>query len=465
MNAFLSVRFSTYFVIAASLGIARQAAVADQPSRTGPASLGAQATSNDWLGQMLASLASERERVEASLAKERADSPRADLLAAYGRSAAASGQFRESAAAYAMFLSEFGTDHVYSEAILARLASSLAPLDLDSIEVLHTVAGPQYRPTWRMGKAASDEQLRRAVGAYELLASITKDQDQVVKALYALGWVHRALNDWSSSTAAWDRAAEIAKSSTVGADALWNAADNLAWTGHSAEAANRLRRLTTEHPGDSRIQTASDRIETLEAEARRTPAWVADPVASLQHEIAERAARRKPHEVYQSAVQWLQARQNSAAVIAVSRWAAAQDNWPVGSRLQAHYDLANALLSRSESGATAKTEAADVFGEIILLSPTDDWAIQAAIRRSRILSELGRFDAADKTLTSNEARWNNNSQWEPAVLIERIQSLVDRGDLTAARSALEDLRHRYRDYEPPTELARTLATDNNGGGR
>lgn len=203
----------------------------------------------------------------------------------------------------------------------------------------------------------------------------------------------------------------------------------------------------------------------LEAEARRTPAWVVDPVASLQKEIAERAGSRKPHEVYQSVVQWLQTRQNPAAAITVSRWAAAQGNWPVESRLQALHDLTNALLVQPDAIESAKVEAADVLGKIVSLSPTDDWAIPAAIRRSRLLSELGRFEAADKTLEDIEARWKGNLHWEPSVLIERMQSLVDRGDLTDAKSLLEELRRRYQDYEPPAELARTLATVKNGGGR
>ena len=407
--------------------------------------------------RVLAVLSTERQIVDRALAAETKGLSRADMLAAYGRSAASSGQFRESAAAYAMLLSEFGLDHAYSQQILVRLGACLAPLDLDSVEVLQTADGPQYRPTWRMEKAASAEQVRLAIGAYELLASVATDNDQKAQALLSLGWVHRALNDWNASTAAWDRAADSARDSVVGADALWHAADNLAWTGQPAEAAKRLRRLTAEHPSDARNHTATDRMELLEAESRRTPEWIDNPVAAVEKEIVERAGRRKPNEVYRSAVQWLQSRRNPAAVIALSRWAAAQNDWPVEARLQAHYDLTNALLTKPDATDAVKAEAADVLDRIASMAPADDWALPAAIHRSRLLSELGRFEAADKTLAATEARWKGNPHWEPGVLIERMQSLVDRGDLTAAKFLHVELHQKYPDYELPAELARTLA--------
>lgn len=75
--------------------------------------------------------------------------PREDLLAMYGRSSAASGRFDLAAAAYAMFLEEFGTRHPYAERVAMRLADCLAPLDLDSIEIVHLPGGPEFHPRWR----------------------------------------------------------------------------------------------------------------------------------------------------------------------------------------------------------------------------------------------------------------------------------------------------------------------------
>lgn len=449
------------FLFALGLGVALVAAQqnnASQAAEVNPAF-------GPWLANLRADLRVECQQVDSALAREGDDTSRAELLAMYGRSAWASGEFGKSAAAYAMFLAEFGIDHPYSEQILVRLGASLAPLNLDSVDVLHTASGPEYRPMWRMGKAASVEQLQLAVGAYELLAAAAKDKQESAKALLSLGWVYRALNDWNASTAAWDRAADTAKDSVVGADALWHAADNLAWTGQPAEAVKRLRRFTTEHASDARIRAAADQIESLNAESRRTSEWLADPVASLQKEIAERAGRRRPHEVYASAVQWLQARQNTAAIITISRWATTQTDWPIQARISAHFDLVDGLLRQPPASDDAKRAAANILAKIVVLAPSDDWAVSATIRRSRLLSDLKQFDAADHALTEIGSRWKGNPQWEPSVLTERIRSLLDRDDPAAAKALQGQLLRGYPEYELPTELARTLAAIKNGGGR
>ncbi len=116
----------------------------------------------------LSAFAPQRAMVETELAKDQSGRfTRADLLAMLGRSSAASGDFELSAAAYAIFLHEFGTEHPHSEQIASRLIDSLAPLNLDTVDILHTPAGPRFEPTWRMGKAVSEQRLRQAVMACE----------------------------------------------------------------------------------------------------------------------------------------------------------------------------------------------------------------------------------------------------------------------------------------------------------
>jgi tetratricopeptide (TPR) repeat protein len=449
------------FFFASALGIALIAAQRNhtlQAAEVEPAV-------GSWLTDLRTELRAECQQVELALAGEGDKSSRAELLAMYGRSAWASGEFGQSAAAYAMFLSEFGLDHAYSERIIVHLGASLSPLDLSSVDVSHTNEGPKYQPTWRAGKAASKERLRFAAATYELLASTTNNAGEAGKAFLSLGWVYRALNDWTASTAAWDRAADAAKGSPAGAEARWHAADNLAWTNQPAAAAQRLRRLVADYPNDARIRSANDRIESLDAESRRTAQWLNDPVTSVQKEIVDRAAQRKPQEVYASVIQWLRAQRNSSAIVAVSRWAIGQADWPLESRLNAYLELADALLQQAKGSSADKREAADAFGQVVSLASKDNWAIPAAIRRSRLLSELRDFDAADKTLDESASRWKGNGQWEPRVLMERMESLIDRGNLSDASVIRDGLHRRYPDYEIPTGLASKLAPTGNGGGR
>jgi len=96
----------------------------------------------------LANFAVEVAVVERELA-ETTELTRADFLARYGRSAAASGRFDLAAAAYAMFLDEFGTQHPYSERIAVRFADCLFPFNYRQVDVVHTAAGPRLHPACR----------------------------------------------------------------------------------------------------------------------------------------------------------------------------------------------------------------------------------------------------------------------------------------------------------------------------
>ncbi len=393
----------------------------------------------------LAEFAEETAVVERELA-ETTGFVRADLLARYGRSAAASGRFDLAAAAYAMFLDEFGTEHPYSERIAMRFADCLFPFNYRQIDVVHTVAGPRLHPAWRMEFSPQPGRLRQAVRVYELAASITSDRRTKGAALLKLGWVYRVLDDWEASTVAWDRCASEAAGTKSGADALWLAAENLAWTGQPAASSERLRRMAADYPKDARSASIALRIEHLEAEARRSPDWLAEPVASLQAEIKARSAARTPSEVYRSVVKWLGRRGERAAMIAVSRWAYTQGDWPVDARVACRFELVDALVASSVAAADRR-EAAERLGEIVDLAPSDAVAVPAAIRRYRLLSELGQTDHADRVADEIAARVKGSRRWEPVVLTERIESLLERGDEDGAKAVFDALVESHPDYD------------------
>lgn len=409
-----------------------------------------QHTQLEAIQQILDHLATERSQIEQAVPRtvskeQNAQTLRADLLVRYGRSSAASGRFDLSAAAYAMFLNEFGTEHPYSKQIVIRLADSLAPLDLDSVSIVHTEKGPQYRPTWRMGKEATPERLRHAVLAYELAAELSSDKTAMGNALLKLGWVHRALNDWDASTEAWMRCAREAQQTKPGADALLLAAENLTWTNQPHAAAVQLRLFAGKYPGDSRAKSGIKRALLLEIETRRSDEWLRDPVASLRAEMEAHADQLTPQEMYRSAVQWLKQKKCFPAIVAVGRWGCSQADWSVEQRISAHYDVVDALLGQPQAGEAERLAAVDTLDAIVALSPSDDWAVPAALRCSRVLSELGRFETADAKLDRIEARVGDSLRWRPRVMLERIQSLLDRGDREGAKALLAEFAKTYPD--------------------
>ena len=411
----------------------------------------------------LSSFEDQYKEVEAALAGEESR-PREDLLVMYGRSSAASGRYDLAAAAYAMFLNEFGTDHPYSARIAMRLADCLAPLNLKSVIVAHTEAGPQFQPQWRMGHESQPQRLQQALAAYELAAELASDRAGVGRALLRIGWVHRVLDDWEASTRAWDRCVAEAGGTHWSADALWLAAENLTWTGQPAAAAERLRQLTADYPEDSRRVAATERAECLEAESRRGAEWLVDPATSLQAEIKERAAVRSAHEVYRSVLEWLRCEKHLSAQIATARWACTQTDWPLERRIACHHDLVTALLDLPAAGEAERQEAAEVLGRIVDLAPRDDWAIPAALRRSRLLSELGRLDLADRTLDGIADR-AGDSRYEPYVLAERIRVLLDRGNVEQAAAVFETLSEAYPEHNLTEEFAAMFSGACDEGGQ
>jgi hypothetical protein len=199
---------------------------------------------------------------------------RNELLVILGRSAAASGQFDVSSAEYLMFLEETGPRHPFAERIYLRPIDSLAPLDLKSAGVPHTSEGPRYHPVWRTGVPVSKERLGQAAAAC-LYAAEQAEQAQVkCRALFRLGWIQRALNDWEKSARAWEPCAAEAAGMHLAADAAWLTVENLVWTDRPAEAADRLRRFVRAYPNDARTRGAAIRLELLETEAQRGEAML-----------------------------------------------------------------------------------------------------------------------------------------------------------------------------------------------
>lgn len=376
---------------------------------------------------------------------------REELLTMYGRSAAASGRFEAAATAYAMFLNEFGTEHPNSENIAVRLAECLFPFKYDSVDVVHTPFGPRLVATWRMRYTPQRGHLRAAISAFELAASLAQDQYEKGAALLKLGWVHRVLGDWDASTVAWDRCTQDAVATKPAADALWLAAENLEWTNRPAEAAERMSRFLKDYPGDRRVLAGARRRESLESQARRGAEWLSDPVAALQSEIEDRQPDRSPQEVYRSIAQWLQRRGERDDLTQVSRWACEQSDWPASGRTTACFDLADALDARGDS--SAQEESVRRLREITEFTSSESAAATAAIRCAQLLRTLDRSEEADSVLEQIAAKVKGSQRWEPVVLSEYADSLLERGDGTRALSTLKKLMAAHPDYDVTERMA------------
>ncbi len=394
----------------------------------------------------LSDFAAEGPVVEEEVAKATGVS-REDALAMLGRSSAASGRFDAAAAAYAMFLNEFGTDHPYSERIAVRLADCLFPFKYDQVDVVHSASGPRAEPAWRMDYSPRPEHLRQAVRAFELAASLAQDQPGKGSALLKLGWVHRVLGEWDASTAAWDRCAKDAAPTKSAADALWLAAENLEWTNRPDEAANRLIQLSRDYPQDDRVSAATERVEYLQADAHRGADWYSDPVASLKSEIKARASTRSPQEVYRSVVRWRQRRGEREALIAVSRWAGTQDDRPITDRVQSQLNLVDALVNENSPTEAARVEAAQVLQDVAAIATDDDWSVPAAIRAYRLLIELNQYQEADRFLSGFGRTRIDKQPWGPMLLLAEIESLTARGEKARAKETLTRLRTLHPDYD------------------
>jgi len=117
-----------------------------------------------------------------------------------------------------------------------------------------------------------------------------------------------------------------------------------------------------------------------------------------------------------------------------------------------------AAVSRHEppaDPATCPQQVMALLNGIGALAPSNDWAIPAALRRCRLLSELGDYAAAEAALNVAESQ-AKDPPWPPPVLGERIRLLIDRGDLPGARSVRDQMLEMYPDYELPPAVAKAL---------
>ncbi len=407
--------------------------------------------------------AGQRAMVEAELAKGQSGGfTRADLLAMLGRSSAASGDFELSAAAYVMFLDEFGSEHAYSQRIALRLIDSLAPLDLETIDIRHTPEGPRYEAAWRLGKAASEQRLRQAVLACEYAAGLTKMPADKGRAWLRMGWIQRALNDWPAATRAWQTCADVARGLPGAADALWLTVENQRWTGQYEAAVATVRRFMAEYPKDERGSSAGLLLDTLQAEARRARVKVADSVQALQAEIAERRSGRGAYQVFREVADWHLGRGERQAWLEVTRWAVGQTDWSLPERVAASMDLTDALLGQPEVGVEHKAEAARVLADVVRIAPDDSWRVRAALRRSKLLRELNRAAEALDMWRGLLPRLAQPDQWVAESRPERIRVHVAAGELTSAAALLDELTRDCPEHPELSDLRRDVRSSKEG---
>ncbi|HEY3241711.1 MAG TPA: hypothetical protein VGM03_00025 [Phycisphaerae bacterium] len=378
----------------------------------------------------------ECERVQTYLDAHKAQ-PRDVVLTACANSALSSAQFSDAAAACAMFLREFGTEHAYSPQMAVWLGDGLAPLDLDNTELAYTDDGPRYNPTWKAGQTADEHRLRQAVAAYELAARIATEEYNLERSLLVLGWLHRALGEWEASTEAFDRSHAAIPDYPLAREAAGLAVENLALTGYPKQAADRLRAIAARTTDFQIAQSFLARADELDAEAARSLASFADPVPALIAEIARRAGSREPQQVYRGFADWLLRAGQKQALAVVHRWACEQADWPALARVEACLNVSDAL--RSESSDSDRADAIAALQTAIELAPSTDFAAPAAIRCSRLLRDMSQYDLSEQTLADVQERAGDAPAWLAEILCERVRLRLAQGDRKGARTIYEDL--------------------------
>jgi tetratricopeptide (TPR) repeat protein len=425
----------TTILIAAALG---PSARAERPAEQGS---GASPTFD------LSRLAAECALVEDEVGKAAPDGFRRERsLVMIGRSSAAEGEFRVSAAAYLMFLNEFGLRHEWADRVVPRLIDSLAPLRTETVDIILTERGPRYEPTWRAGHSAEAADLDQAAAVCEVIAAQSPDARKA-GVLVKLGWIQRARGDWAAATGAWDRAAAVAPSTPTAIEALWLSAENCELLGQPVEAIERLEQLARHGGDDPRGATARQRIDRVQREMRRDETWLADPVSGFQREVgqagAEVAASR-----YTETARWLGRNRRTSVLATLAEWASRQADWPVAVRVAAFGDLAEASLAAGTDEGRAG--AVDALGGILAISEESSWIVSTTLRRSALLRDLGRAGEALSAIESAEERVRGPREWGIRLTPEKVRVLVALGDVAAARSLLSGLEERYADH---TELA------------
>jgi predicted negative regulator of RcsB-dependent stress response len=120
-------------------------------------------------------------------------------------------------------------------------------------------------------------------------------------------------------------------------------------------------------------------------------------------------------------------------------------------------NLVDALLDKPDASEVERLEAAEVLGLVVDLASDDSRAVPAAIRRARLLNELGRLEEADQTLDEIENRCSGSPAWQRRVLAARMRTLLDRGDHEQAGQVYEQLSTLHPDYELTEELRRLFS--------
>lgn len=376
-------------------------------------------------------------QVEAQI-KSESRFPREDLLVMSGRSAAATGKFDRSAAAYLLFLRDFGFEHPYSPQAVTRCIDSLFPLQMDSTEVTVIDGHPQFTPHWRMQCEESQERVRQAVALCERALSHFDDHQLRAGIKYREGWMHRVLNDWDASTASWDRAA-AEKSATYSPDAQWLAAENCEWLSRPQEAASRLSAFAHAFPEDARCASIPRRIARLTAESKRSQNWQSNPLQALQLEIEARKESKTPGAIFQEVVSWLSRTNRQDDLLQIGRWAVQQTDWDQSDRRFAQTVTIDALLSKGAGPNANRAEINHLFDSLLALCDDSTSTINVALRYVRFLQSVKDSQKALVVLEALRARISDDTLWDDRLAPEKIRALVALGKSQSAREELAAL--------------------------
>ncbi|MHC4444376.1 MAG: tetratricopeptide repeat protein [Planctomycetota bacterium] len=391
--------------------------------------------------------------------KDKDNSTRAEALLSYTRKKAGSGHRKMAAAAYAIFLNEYGvTKHPETERVSRSLGDYLAPIDTDSYSFNRSNKGLVFQTQWSRGTKPAELQLHQAIKSYELNASITTKSQNKGYALNRIAWLYRVIGDWEASTAAWDRCAREAPRTGVGQQALWHAAKNLTVTGKTAEAAKRYRIIASRTSELRRVKVALEYAEELEAKARRsTERWLKNPVASLKEEIEERSEKRSDYQVYNSVMKWLEDMGKREAMIEIARWARDNsDDWPTKNKISCRFKLAALQQESPEARDGELSEAAEALNEVLSIAKQPHTYVNAAVVAARLYSKLGQHEQARTILDGAEEFAKKASQTGHLVFIEKICVLYRQGDLDGAKAAYQAFSQSYPGYKVDKSLKKLI---------
>lgn len=394
----------------------------------------------------LADFANEVREVEREVAA-RNPNLRADALNMLGGTAAAAKHFDMAAAAYAMFLNEFGPNHEYSPRVAARLSEFLAPFDPRDV-------GDAME--WPEGEQPPQHRLRQAVTACELAVHLLEDEGESGRAMLRLGALYRLLGEWDLSTGAWDQCVARLPEQPMTWAAERMAADNFGLQGNFAAAAERYTALAAKFEAGPRQNALRDHAEELQARSRRTAAWLDDPVASFKLELAERGGNRTRQVIFRDVMQWLRGEGRASARREVAEWVGAQADWPADLRIEAICTYSAILAEDHDDVPGDPVAAADAVAAAIALTGEPAQRVPLSIWRARMLNRAGQTGLADNALDALEEEVRGEGPRIVDVLAARVQMLLDRGQFTDAKTAFAALASSFPNSDQVNLLARTF---------